>query len=620
MDRNDRIRQSFTKSMRLIEIGASYNPIIPKAAGWRTTIIDHAPRADLLEKYHDLPTVAANPGIIEEVDIVWRDGPLSRMFPAVDYGSYDGLVASHVAEHMPDLVAFLRSVAVLLKPSGVFFLALPDKRLCFDFFQPSSTTGDVLDGMETSRHSRGTLFDHSAYYARRNGEDSWFVGRRGGTFTLANDLESTRHLLTHDASGPYVDSHTWRFTPASFQLLILELNVLGLIPWRVATIEPQGAVEFFAWLERGRPTDAVEEQRVNLLRETIMETKEQVIQMEPEPEPSAEPRQPTISAIIPLYNGEKFIEQSLRSILAQTLRPDEIIVVDDGSTDNGAAIVRTLIDKGLPIRLLSKQNGGQASARNHGIRSSTGDLIALLDQDDAWYPHHLEELIKPFLTGSIGRELGWVYSDLDEYDSNDGMVHHCFIRRLGGQHPKTELFACLASDMFVLPSASLISRKAFEAVGGFDERLSGYEDDDLFLRLYRAGYANVFLETALSKWRIYPDSSSYSYRMRRSRAIYLRKLLDTYPDDPTRSRYLSRDLILPRFYPHAVAEFLHAVRANDKPLIEETQKELLFILSHMPGRRRQAAGFLLSRLRSPTTVRRLYSARPYLRPLIRRLI
>ena len=92
--------------------------------------------------------------------------------------------------------------------------------------------------------------------------------------------------------------------------------------------------------------------------------------------------------------------------------------------------------------------------------------------------------------------------------------------------------------MFVLPGRSLISRKAFDAVGGFDERLSGYEDDDLFLRLFRAGYANVFLETALSKWRIYPGSSSYTDRMRRSRAIYAEKPFEEYKDDPDRSRFI----------------------------------------------------------------------------------
>src|SRR5882724_4095714 len=114
-----------------------------------------------------------------------------------------------------------------------------------------------------------------------------------------------------------------------------------------------------------------------------------------------------ISAVIPLYNGEKYIEQALHSVLSQTLAPADIIVVDDGSTDGGAAIVEKMAAL-HPIRLLCKENGGQSSARNLGIAHSGGDLIALLDQDDLWYPNHLEELVKPFLEPR-SKQLGWVY-------------------------------------------------------------------------------------------------------------------------------------------------------------------------------------------------------------------
>ena len=67
------------------------------------------------------------------------------------------------------------------------------------------------------------------------------------------------------------------------------------------------------------------------------------------------------------------------------------------------------------------------------------------------------------------------------------------------EHPKRSLIGCLRTDMFVLPTSSLINRRAFENVGGFDERLSGYEDDDLFLRIFRYGYDNIYLKQALSK-------------------------------------------------------------------------------------------------------------------------
>ena len=90
----------------------------------------------------------------------------------------------------------------------------------------------------------------------------------------------------------------------------------------------------------------------------------------------------TIVAIIPLYNGAKYIRPAIESILAQDRQPDEIVVVDDGSTDNGegAAIVSEVGDP--RIKLLFKENGGQGSARNFGVQNSTSSLIAFLDQDD----------------------------------------------------------------------------------------------------------------------------------------------------------------------------------------------------------------------------------------------
>jgi glycosyltransferase involved in cell wall biosynthesis len=261
-----------------------------------------------------------------------------------------------------------------------------------------------------------------------------------------------------------------------------------------------------------------------------------------------------ITAVIPLYNGAPYIEEALRSVLRQSLAPAEIIVVDDGSTDDGAAIVERLAAQ-HPIRLLRKENGGQSSARNYGVAHAGGDFIALLDQDDAWYPNHLEELAKPFVERRA-RELGWVYSDLDEIDEQGRLIVNSLLSRFATEHPKRDLFSCLREDMYVLPSASLISRKAFEAVGGFDEQLSGYEDDDLFLRMFRLGFDNVFIGEPLSKWRIYPTSSSYSFRMGRSRVNYARKLWQMFPDDLERFRYYRRGLILPRFFRVMVSEYI----------------------------------------------------------------
>lgn len=96
---------------------------------------------------------------------------------------------------------------------------------------------------------------------------------------------------------------------------------------------------------------------------------------------------PTISVIIPVYNGERFLAAAIRSVLEQTLPPDEIIVVDDGSTDGSAAIVAELASLSpLPIRYVYQENQGSAAARNCALTVATGAMIAFMDADDLWLP------------------------------------------------------------------------------------------------------------------------------------------------------------------------------------------------------------------------------------------
>jgi glycosyltransferase involved in cell wall biosynthesis len=300
---------------------------------------------------------------------------------------------------------------------------------------------------------------------------------------------------------------------------------------------------------------------------------------------------PRITVVIPLYNGAEFIAEALKSVLAQTLQAASIIVVDDGSTDDGPEIVARMA-RSHDITLIRKSNGGQGSARNLGISKSDTPLIALLDQDDIWYPHHLRELIKPFRETRYP-DLGWVYSNLDEIDREGRMViRRCLDALPKIEHPKRSLVGCLATDMFIVPTSTLISRHAFDAVGGFDERLIGYEDDDLFLRMFRKGYENVYLNESLAKWRVFTSSTSHSPHMRRSRMTYVRKLLETFPpDDPVCSRYW-RQLLAPRFFPMLLKEYRQSSRAGDSVTIRSTVEDLKVLVPYLRRRTR----FVLSAL------------------------
>lgn len=294
----------------------------------------------------------------------------------------------------------------------------------------------------------------------------------------------------------------------------------------------------------------------------------------------------TVAAIIPLYNGAAFIREALESVLAQTEPADEIIVINDGSTDDGPAIVEDMASR-HPIKLITQPNGGIGAARNRGVAECKSTHIALLDQDDIWTPNHLAILKKPFAKGDFP-DLGVVYANLDRIDRAGRMVRRNFLDEVPSRHPKVSLLQCLSEDMFILPGASLIDREAFNNVSGFDERLSGYEDDDLFLRMFSAGYRLHFLrKKSVLKWRIYPGSTSYSPKMARSRMIYFRKLAETYPDEPRMHLHWTSDAIVPRFFRHVHNNFLDGLRNKDRPRMGQAWSDLQEIIPFMHRRVRR---------------------------------
>ena len=105
---------------------------------------------------------------------------------------------------------------------------------------------------------------------------------------------------------------------------------------------------------------------------------------------------PEVAVVIPSYNSRQFIEDTIASVRAQTLVPDEIVVVDDGSTDGTAELV-----EGLGVQCIRKQNGGPASARNQGVKETTAPLVAFLDADDLFLPDKLERQLTLLSQGGI---------------------------------------------------------------------------------------------------------------------------------------------------------------------------------------------------------------------------
>lgn len=240
---------------------------------------------------------------------------------------------------------------------------------------------------------------------------------------------------------------------------------------------------------------------------------------------------PLVSVIIPAYNGAAFIAQTLRSVLAQTYSNLEVLVVDDGSTDETAEIVTTFGQVDPRVRLLHQANAGVAAARNLAIAQSQGEFIAPIDADDLWYPENLERQVHCMVEG--GDAVGLVYSwsiDIDETATPLGSFRASEIQ--GNVYPTLVCHNFLGNA-----SASMIRRSCLEEVGGYDPTLrdrkaQGCEDWDLYLRIAERWEFRV-VPAFLIGYRKLSASMSCDYsQMARSHNLVMQTVQQQHPELP----------------------------------------------------------------------------------------
>ena len=183
-----------------------------------------------------------------------------------------------------------------------------------------------------------------------------------------------------------------------------------------------------------------------------------------------------ISVIIPCYNAQAYLAEAINSALSQSYTHIEVLVIDDGSTDDSARIANCYKNEKRLIYLHQK-NSGLSSARNLGIERSAGLYIALLDADDQWEPHKLSRQMEIFQTAPL---CGMVFTDYSTFDSQGlrdtrrNIDHHTGI---------VEYSQLLSRSNFIYPSTVLIRRSVFDVCGNFDESLRSIEDYDMWLRI-----------------------------------------------------------------------------------------------------------------------------------------
>ncbi|MFZ5437832.1 MAG: glycosyltransferase family 2 protein [Patescibacteria group bacterium] len=190
-----------------------------------------------------------------------------------------------------------------------------------------------------------------------------------------------------------------------------------------------------------------------------------------------------ISVIIPTFNNADFIGECIDSVLNQSLPPKEIIIVDDGSTDQTRKIVSEFSKKYPIIKYIYQNNKGLSASRNTGIKKATGEYIAFLDSDDLWLGKKLEKQFAIF-NKQNNKQLGLVYCDYEDIDQNGKkLINYPSFKTI--KTLKGRIHSELASGNKISASGSgvLIRRECFDQVGLFDENLVAAEDWEMWLRI-----------------------------------------------------------------------------------------------------------------------------------------
>ncbi|MCD7978194.1 MAG: glycosyltransferase family 2 protein [Tannerellaceae bacterium] len=208
-----------------------------------------------------------------------------------------------------------------------------------------------------------------------------------------------------------------------------------------------------------------------------------------------------ISVVIPLYNKEKSILSTVQSVLKQTYPDFELIIVNDGSTDNSLKVVKTIEDE--RVKIVDKENGGVSSARNAGILASGNNYIAFLDGDDLWCEYHLETIVDLISSYPSSEVAGYG----TRFYKSGGSGQGGYIKR--DKHYLLEnYFASQATPRPLFNSSSFAIRKDILAETGlFNERLSYGEDVEFWYRVFRK-YKLAMSESITSTYQLQAENRS----------------------------------------------------------------------------------------------------------------
>jgi len=212
-----------------------------------------------------------------------------------------------------------------------------------------------------------------------------------------------------------------------------------------------------------------------------------------------------ISIITPTYNREAFLPAAIESVLAQSYKEFELIIVDDGSTDNSRELINAYADKDPRVKYLYQENQRQSVARNYALSIAKGDFICFLDSDNYWPHDKLEKSLKAF---EQHPEADIVYGDCITIDEQGNELHRNNMRRYSGS-----IAALLLKDNFVSMNTTMTRRKCFNEMGGMSGKRRVADDYDLWLK-FSARYRFQYIPEFLAYYRVMENQISSNKKLR----------------------------------------------------------------------------------------------------------
>jgi glycosyltransferase involved in cell wall biosynthesis len=214
---------------------------------------------------------------------------------------------------------------------------------------------------------------------------------------------------------------------------------------------------------------------------------------------------PSISVVIPLYNHERYIIQALESVFSQTVRPKEVIVVDDGSKDNSLAIAKKIAQSHPEMTVWSHANQGAHYTINFGIRQATGDYISVLNSDDTYHPNRFAECLTVFVDNP---DVEVVFTGLSFMNENGKSIQNPWYKQARAFYEQIDdLSLALINGNFLMTTSNLIVRRAVFNELGYFSALRYAHDLDFFLRLLLHGKHLALHDKQLLSYRIHSGNT-----------------------------------------------------------------------------------------------------------------